>query len=147
MFGNKSSPIPVKKPTLLYFFEFFPLMFSLSIQVFPSFCTVYFGPDCIWLNPEQGTSLVHKIISKRRGTMNQKEVRISFKAGLSFTLSETTGQTHSGTVSDGKIESLPAALSIQALHRQQAPKNRVLKRNMLRQTGPNGDVKYGCGVE
>lgn len=39
--------------------------------------------------------------------------------------------THSGTVSDGKIESLPAALSIQALHHQQAPKNRVLKQNML----------------
>lgn len=79
----------------LFFKHFFPLMFSLSIQVFPSFCTVYFGPDFyLWLNPEQGTSLVQEIILQRRGIINQKEVRISFKAGLSFTLSETTGQTH-----------------------------------------------------
>lgn len=59
--------------------------------------------------------------------MNQK-VSISFKAGMSFTLSETMGQTDSGTVIDGKIESLPAALSIQALHSQQAPKTMFLKK-------------------
>lgn len=69
--------------------DVFPFNPGLSLILYSVFWTRLYP----WLNPEQGTSLVQRDYIKRRGIMNQKKVRISFKAGMRFTLSETTGQT------------------------------------------------------